>query len=148
AWTFAGDGVRAPLTPRRLVFLLCLVAPFRGVAGPLAVVLALTLLQGVGLVAGAWGGAPDWRLMEPMFDVALAAATLWAAIENAIAPSLRRRWLIACVLGIVGGFGLGHVLAANAQFAGDHPLVATATFGTGTAFGELAALALIALILA
>jgi len=136
---FAVAGMRAPFDLERFVFLLCLVTPLRGFAGPFTIVLALTALQAVSLSVGAWGAAPDWRLMSPLFDAGLAAAVLLLAIENVVAPSLRRRWLVACVLGVLGGFGLGHRLIEHSQFAGDHTRVATVAFNIGVAFGEVAA---------
>jgi hypothetical protein len=144
ARAFAVEGMRAPFDVERLVFLLCLVTPFRSFAGPLAIVLALSALQAVSLTVGAWGAAPDWRVMSPLFDAALAAAVLLLAIENVVAPSLRRRWLVACVVGVLGGFGLGHRLFELSQFAGDHTRVATVAFNVGVALGEIAALAIAA----
>jgi hypothetical protein len=77
--------------------------------------------------------------MSPLFDAGLAAVVLLLAIENVVAPSLRRRWLVACVLGVLGGFGMGHRLIERSQFAGDHTRVATVAFNIGVAFGEVAA---------
>src|SRR5262249_53757061 len=92
--------------------------------------------------ASALGSAPSWRLTEPLFAAALAAAILILAIENVVAPSLRRRWVVACIVGVLGGFALGHGLADDWQFAGGHTLAAAISFDAGVGLGHLAALAL------
>jgi hypothetical protein len=95
------------------------------------------------LHAGASGAAPSWRLIDPLFATLLAAAVvLLLAIENVVAPSLRRRWLVAPVVGVLAGFGLGHGLADDWQFAGSHPVAAAISFDAGVALGAVIALGL------
>jgi len=142
AWAFLEAGTVAPFAVDRLVFLLCLVAPFRGLGRLLAVVVALTGVQAASLIASAEGATPDWRLLAPLFDTSLAVAVVLLAIENVVAPSLRRRWFIASVVGVLSGFGLGHLLVDDWQFAGVHTGIAAMSFTIGVAFGELAVLLL------
>jgi hypothetical protein len=46
------------------------------------------------------------------------------------------------VVGAVGGFGLGHLLAEALQFAGARTLVSVLSFDVGVALGEVVSLAL------
>src|SRR5580765_1665126 len=142
AWTFARAGFAGPFAINRLVFLLCLVMPYRRFWSLLAVVMAMTGLQTVSLGAGAWGSLPDRHVLGPLFDTCLAAAVLLVAIENVVAPSLRRRWLVASVVGVLGGFDLGHRLADEWQFAGAHAVASGVSFSAGVALGEVVALVL------
>jgi HupE/UreJ protein len=142
AWTFARSGFVLPFSMDRLVLLVCLAAPFRQFRGLLAVVMALTVLQGASLTAGALGATPDARLLTPLFETCVAAVIVLLAIENVVAPSLRRRWFIACVVGVLSGFDFGHVLADDWQFAGAHAVLSAVSFNLGVALGDGVALAL------
>src|SRR5207253_10654089 len=73
----------------RLVFLLCLVAPFRQVWGLLAVVMALTGSQAMTLIASAVGTAHEVSWLPPLFDTCVGAAVVLLAVDNVVAPSLR-----------------------------------------------------------
>jgi hypothetical protein len=126
----------------RFVFLLCLVAPFRQFRSLLAVVMVLTGLQALTSTAFAEGKVVDSPLFEAIFSTSLAAAIVLLAIGNLAAPSLRRRWFISAIVGAVGGFGLGHLLADVLQFAGAHSLVSVVSFNVGVALGEVVSLAL------
>jgi hypothetical protein len=81
-------------------------------------------------------------VLGPLFETCLAAAVLLLAIENVVAPSLRRRWLVASVVGVLGGFDVGHRLADEWQFAGAHAVASGVSFSAGVALGEVAALLL------
>jgi hypothetical protein len=141
-WTFARSGFVLPFSMDRLVLLVCLAAPFRRFRGLLAVVMALTVLQGASLTAGALGATPDARLLTPLFETCVAAAIVLLAIENVVAPSLRRRWFIACVVGVLSGFDFGHLLADDWQFAGAHAVLSAVSFNLGVALGDGVALVL------
>src|SRR5439155_1015861 len=96
-----------------------------------------TLLQGASLTASALGATPDTRLLTPLYETCVAAVVVLLAIENVVAPRLRRRWLIASVVGVLSGFDVGHVLADEWQFAGAHAVVSAVSFNLGVALGEL-----------
>jgi len=142
AWTFARSGFVVPFTIDRLVFLVGLAAPFRQFWGLLAVVMALTLLQGASLTASALGATPDSRLLTPLFETCVAAVVVLLAIENVVAPSLRRRWFIASVVGVLSGFDFGHVLADDWQFAGAHAVFSAVSFNLAVVLGDVVALVL------
>jgi HupE / UreJ protein len=80
--------------------------------------------------------------MAPLFAGALALGVLYLAFENVFAPSLRRRWFVASVIGVLSGFDFGHALLDDWQYAGGHTGVSAVAFNLGIALGELAALAL------
>lgn len=142
ASTFVRNGFVFPFSLDRLVFLLCLAAPFRQLGGLLAVVMALTGLQAASLTAAALSGPPDPRLMAPLLGTCLALGVLFLAFENILTPSLRRRWFVASVIGVLSGFDFGHALLDDWQYAGAHTAVSAVAFNLGIALGELAALVL------
>jgi len=142
AWAFMRNGFTLPFSIDRLAFVLCLAAPFRQLGSLLAVVMALTGLQAASLSASALSGPPDPRLMAPLFAGALALGVLYLAFENVFAPSLRRRWFVASVIGVLSGFDFGHALRDDWQYAGAHRSISAVAFNVGIALGELAALAL------
>jgi hypothetical protein len=142
AWLFLKAGFTSPFAIDRFAFLVCLVAPFRQFRSLLALVAVLAGLQALTLTASAEGviaGAP-W--LAPVFDTSVAALILLLAIGNLAAPSLRRRWFVSAVVGALGGFGLGELLADASQFAGTHTFVSALFFNLGVALGEVASLAL------
>jgi hypothetical protein len=142
ASTFVRNGFVLPFSIDRLAFLVCLALPFRQLGSLLAVVMALTGLQAASLTAGALSGPPDPRLMAPLLGTCLALGVLFLAFENILAPSLRRRWFIASVIGVLSGFDFGHALLDDWQYAGAHTAVSAVAFNLGIALGELAALVL------
>jgi HupE/UreJ protein len=142
AWLFVKGGFFDAFAFDRFVFLLCLVAPFRQFRSLLAVVMVLTGLQALTSTAIVEGTVVDSPLLAALFSTSLAAAIVLLAIGNLAAPSLRRRWFISAIVGAVGGFGLGHLLADALQFAGAHSLVSVVSFNVGVALGEVVSLAL------
>src|SRR6267143_5945346 len=147
AWFFARRGFTDVFVVDRLVFLVCLAAPFRHFWSLLMVVMALTGMQAVTSIADAVGAAPEVRWLPMLFDSCLGAAVVLLAVENVVAPNLRRRWFVAAVVGALGGFGLGHLWAEQRQFAGAHTRVSLASFNLGVALGEVAALLVVVVLL-
>ena len=142
AWLFLKTGFLGGFALDRFAFLLCLLAPFRQFRGLLAIVVVLTALQALTLTASALGAVDGVRWLPQLFDTSVAAAIVLLAVGNLAAPSLRRRALVSAVIGVLGGFSLGGLLAGASQFAGTHSLVATASFNVGIAMGEIVSLAL------
>jgi hypothetical protein len=143
AWLFAKGGFFDAFAFDRFVFLICLVAPFRQFRSLLAVVMVLAGLQALTSTAVAEGAVVDSPLLAALFSTGFAAAIVLLAIGNLAAPSLRRRWFINAIVGAIGGFGLGHLLADALQFAGAHSLVSVLSFNVGVALGEVVSLALV-----
>jgi hypothetical protein len=121
-----------------------LIAPFQRFRTLLTVVMVFTALQALTLTAAAQGALADVDIgwLPALSNTVLAAAVLLLAIGNLAAPSLRRRWFIAAVIGALGGFGLGRLLSDAWPFAGPHMLVAVASFNVGVLLGEVVSLAI------
>ena len=142
AWLFLKAGFTSPLAIDRFAFLVCLIAPFRQFRSLLALVAVLAGLQALALTASAEGALAGTGWLAPLFDASLAALILLLAIGNLAAPSLRRRWLISALVGALGGFGLGELLADASQFAGTHTFMSVLFFNLGVALSEVASVAL------
>jgi hypothetical protein len=144
AWLFLKGGLVDAFAIDRFVFLTCLVAPFRKFRSLLVVVTILAGLQALTLTAVAEGALAgvDVGWLPALNETVLALAIVLLAIGNLAAPSLRRRWFIAAVIGALGGFGLGRLLADIEQFAGTHTFASVLSFNVGIALGELMILAI------
>src|SRR5262249_29176955 len=62
---------------------------------------------------------------------------VYTALENIVAPSLRRRWLVTFGFGLVHGFGFSFALKQTLQFAGSHLLTSLVSFNLGVEIGQL-----------
>jgi hypothetical protein len=155
-----------------LLFLVCLVIPFRRFQPLAAVVTAFAAAHSITLIASAYNLAPDQLWFPPLVDTLLAAAIVYLAVENLVmtnqmeprrpqspqsqifsavsAPSavpsdswLKRRWLVTFGFGLVYGFGFAFALRPALQFAGTHRLTSVLSFNIGIEAGLLLALALL-----
>lgn len=124
-----------------LLFLFCLVIPFRRARGLLGVITAFTLAHSVTLFASAFHLAPKGGWFPPFVETAIAASIAYMAVENIIGPDLRRRWLITGLFGLVHGFGFADVLTEQLQFAGSYLLVSLFSFNVGIELGQMLVLA-------
>ena len=141
AWFFARHGFIGALSLERVLLLLCLLAPFAQWRSLVALVLVLSVLQALTLSATALGAIANTRWLGEIGDVGLAAATLLLAISNLGAPTPRRRWLLAGVVGSLAGFTLGVSFNELRQFAGSHPAAAVLSFNLAVMLAEVAAAA-------
>lgn len=141
-WTFVRTGFVNAFGRERLVFLLCLVAPFIRFRSVVAVILAMAAAQAITLTAVAEGAVAERPWLPAIVASVTCVVSLLLAIGNLGSPSLRRRWLVAALVGGLAGFGLGGVLAGQFQFAGEHPFVAMLSYNAGVVFGEVVALAI------
>ena len=127
-----------------LLFLLCLVVPFRRDLRTLVwIVTAFTAGHSVTLLGAAYGAAPMALWFPPLIEVLIAGTIFYTAVENVIAPSARTRWLLAFGFGLVHGFGFSFALQNTLQFAGSHVLTSLLAFNIGIELGQLLVLALI-----
>ena len=139
---FLAEGVRHILIGLdHLLFLACLVIPFRRWRPLVVIVTAFTLGHSLSLAAAATGFAPDAGWFAPLVETAIAASILYMAIENVLGASLSRRWGLALGFGLVHGFGFAFALREELQFAGEHLVVALFFFNVGVEIGQLLALA-------
>jgi len=125
-----------------LLFLLCLVIPFRRIRPLIAIVTAFTVAHSITLIASAAGFAPDALWFPPLIEVLIAASIVYMALENIVGAKLERRWLVAFGFGLVHGFGFSFALRESLQFAGTHLATSLVSFNLGVELGQLAALAL------
>src|SRR5437763_10119192 len=131
AFEFAGDPGRVELDPRwhqaalqfvklgfthildgtdHLLFLFCLVIPFRRFRSLVAVVTAFTVAHSITLFASAYNLAPAALWFPPLIETLIATSIVYMALENIVgtqstqsngfsassaSSALRRRWLVA-----------------------------------------------------
>jgi HupE/UreJ protein len=127
-----------------LLFLFCLVIPFRRFRALVPIVTAFTVAHSVTLIASAYNLAPDGLWFPPLIETLIAVSIVYMALENIVAPRLDRRWMIAFGFGLVHGFGFSFALRQTLQFAGSHLLTSLLSFNVGVELGQL--LVLVALI--
>ncbi len=120
-----------------LLFILCLVIPFRRLRGLLPVVTAFTVAHSITLIASAAGLAPSALWFPPLIETLIAASIVVMALENIVGARQDRRWIIAFVFGLVHGFGFSFALRESLQFAGTHLLSALLSFNVGVELGQI-----------
>ena len=126
-----------------LLFLLCLVIPFRRLRPLILVVTAFTVAHSITLIASAYDFAPDVLWFAPLIETLIAASIVYMALENIIGGvGATRRWAIAFGFGLVHGFGFSFALRETMQFAGDHLLTSLLAFNVGVEVGQVLVLAL------
>jgi hypothetical protein len=126
-----------------LLFLLCLVIPFRRFRTLIPIVTAFTLAHSVTLIASAYGMAPDAGWFPPLVETLIATSIVYMALENIVSPGLRRRWLITFGFGLIHGFGFSFALRDTLQFAGSHLLTSLLAFNVGVELGQVLVLVLL-----
>lgn len=145
ASTFVVAGVEHIVTGwDHLLFLLCLVVPFRRLGWPLVgVITAFTLAHSITLIAAAQGWVPRGDWFPPLVETLIAVSILYMAVDNVLRPNLRRRWMVTSLFGLVHGVGFSFSLANELQFAGSHLLLSLLAFNIGIELGQLTVLAVI-----
>jgi hypothetical protein len=139
-----------------LLFLFCLVIPFRRIRPLVAVVTAFTAAHSITLIASAYDLAPDALWFPPLIETLIATSIVYMALENVvqaagaerdvisgITPILQRRWVITFAFGLVHGFGFSFALRRTLQFAGSHLLTSLLSFNVGVELGQLLVLVLL-----
>ena len=106
-------------------------------------VTAFTVAHSITLIASAYNLGPDAGWFPPLVDTLIAISIVYMALENIVAPGLRRRWLIAFGFGLVHGFGFSFALRDTMQLAGSHLLTSLLSFNVGVELGQLAVLAVL-----
>jgi hypothetical protein len=127
-----------------LLFLLCLVIPFRRLGALVPVVTAFTIAHSITLIASAYNFAPNFLWFPPLIETLIAISIVYMALENiAAGSSLQRRWMMAFGFGLVHGFGFSFALRESLQFAGSHLLTSLLSFNVGVELGQLLVLILL-----
>jgi hypothetical protein len=145
AWRFVRLGFAHILDGTdHLLFLFCLVIPFRRFRALVLIVTAFTIAHSMTLIAAASGLVPDALWFSPLVEATIAASILYMALENiAGSTNVQRRWLMAFGFGLVHGFGFSFALRETLQFAGSHLLTSLLAFNVGVEAGQLFVLALL-----
>jgi HupE / UreJ protein len=125
-----------------LLFLLCLVIPFRRLGALIAIVTSFTVAHSVTLIASAYDMAPSALWFPPLVETLIAASIVYMALENIVSPALKRRWVVTFVFGLVHGFGFSFALRDSLQLAGSHVLTSLLSFNVGVELGQLLVLVL------
>jgi len=125
-----------------LLFLFCLVIPFRRIRPLVPVITAFTVAHSITLIASAYGYAPDAEWFPPLIEMLIAVSIVYMALENIVVIHPQRRWIITFFFGLVHGFGFSWVLRDTLQFAGSHVLLSLLSFNVGVELGQLFMLAL------
>jgi len=145
AWQFVAMGFEHILDGTdHLLFLFCLVIPFRRFRALIPVVTAFTVAHSITLIASAYDLAPDALWFPPLIETMIALSIVYMALENiAGGATLHRRWMIAFGFGLVHGFGFSFALRQTLQFAGSHLLTSLLSFNIGVELGQLLVLVLL-----
>ena len=121
-----------------LLFLLCLVIPFRRLGALIPVVTSFTVAHSITLIASAYNLGPDALWFPPLIETLIAISIVYMALENIVGgSSVKRRWMITFGFGLVHGFGFSFALRDTLQFAGSHLLTSLLSFNVGVELGQL-----------
>ena len=123
-----------------LLFLLCLVIPFRKLRPLVVVITSFTVAHSVTLIASAYGMAPNSLWFPPLIETLIAISILYMAFENIVGAQLQRRWIVTFAFGLIHGFGFSFLLRERLQFAGEHLVTSLLAFNVGVEIGQLAVL--------
>jgi hypothetical protein len=139
AWQFVQEGFFHILDGTdHLLFLLCLVIPFRKFRALIPVVTAFTVAHSITLIASAYNLGPDALWFPPLIETLIAISILYMALENVVgASTVQRRWVLAFAFGLVHGFGFSFALRETLQFAGSHLLTSLLSFNIGVELGQI-----------
>ncbi|MDX1579931.1 MAG: HupE/UreJ family protein, partial [Gemmatimonadota bacterium] len=138
AWRFVQLGFEHILDGiDHLLFLLCLVIPFRRLRGLVPVITSFTVAHSITLIASAFGFAPGALWFPPLIETLIALSIVYMALENIVGARPERRWLLAFGFGLVHGFGFSFALRETLQFAGSHLITSLLSFNVGVELGQL-----------
>ena len=126
-----------------LLFLLCLVIPFRRFGALVLIVTSFTVAHSITLIAAAYNLGPDALWFPPLIEMLIAVSIVYMAIENVVGTNVQRRWMITFAFGLVHGFAFSFALREQLQFAGNHLLTSLLSFNVGVELGQLLVLAVL-----
>lgn len=131
-----------------LLFVAALVLPFlqRRPLGSILVVFVLA--HSATFIAASLGMAPDALWFAPFINTAVAAGTLYLALENIAGTTIHRRPAFGLLFGLALGFSFAFALLQDVQLAGAHTGVSVLAFNAGIESGLLLTLAVMVPVLA
>ena len=121
-----------------LLFVICLLIPFRRVRPLIVIVTSFTVAHSITLIASAFGMVPNFLWFPPLIETLIAASIVYMAFENIVGSEWQKRWIIAFAFGLVHGFGFSFALGEILQFAGGHLLTSLLAFNLGVEIGQVA----------
>jgi len=123
-----------------LLFLFCLVIPFRRFVPLVTLVTSFTIAHSITLGASAFGYAPSALWFPALVETLIALSIVFMAVENIVGAKLGRRWIVAFGFGLVHGFGFSFALQESLQYAGAHLVTSLLSFNVGVELGQIAVL--------
>ena len=84
-----------------LLFILCLVIPFRRLRPLILLVTSFTVAHSITLIASAFGLAPNALWFPPLIETLIAISIIYMALENIVGSNVQRRWMITFAFGWV-----------------------------------------------
>lgn len=136
---FVGTGIDHILDGTdHLLFVLCLLIPFRRIRPLIVIVTSFTVAHSITLIASAFGMVPNFLWFPPLIETVIALSIVYMAFENIVGSKWEKRWVIAFAFGLVHGFGFSFALSETLQFAGSHLLTSLLAFNLGVEIGQLA----------
>jgi len=127
-----------------LLFLFCLVIPFRRLGALIPIVTSFTVAHSITLIASAYNLGPDALWFPPLIETLIAMSIVYMALENIVGKStVNLRWMITFAFGLVHGFGFSFALRETLQFSGSHLLTSLVAFNIGVEVGQLLVLVLL-----
>ena len=137
-----------------LLFLLCLVLPFRR---PRVLALIVTAFA-AGLLISQLASVPAAPWFPPLIETLIAASIVYLGVENIVYAARRRghdgepaprevtpeevtrRWMLAFAFGLLHGYAYALALREMLQYAGEHLLTALLAFNAGVGIAQIAVL--------
>jgi len=123
--------------PDHLLFVICLLIPFRRIRPLIAIITSFTVAHSITLISSAFGLVPNFLWFPPLIETLIALSIVYMALENIVGTQWQKRWVIAFAFGLVHGFGFSFALSETLQFAGGHLLVSLLAFNIGVEIGQL-----------
>lgn len=120
-----------------LLFVMCLIIPFRRIRPLVAIVTSFTAGHSITLIGSAFGITPAAPWFPSLIESLIAASIVYMALENIVGSRWERRWVVAFGFGLVHGFGFSFALQETLQFAGGHLLTSLLAFNLGVELGQL-----------
>jgi len=138
SWRFMKAGFEHILSGLdHLLFIACLILLAPTLLELFGVITSFTLAHSITLIASAIGYAPSGLWFVPWVEWAIAFSIVYMAVENIWNPSIRRRWIVCALFGLIHGFGFSFVLHETLQFAGSHWVTSLLSFNLGVEAGQV-----------
>ncbi|MEX0708109.1 MAG: HupE/UreJ family protein [Woeseia sp.] len=120
-----------------LLFVLCLIIPFRRIRPLIAIVTSFTVAHSITLIGSAFGITPSVPWFPALIESLIAVSIVYMALENIVGSRWERRWVVAFGFGLVHGFGFSFALGETLQFAGSHLVTSLLAFNIGVELGQI-----------